>query len=209
MAAGHPELLALTALIVLGAGVMSLRALLRADRPRAGRWTIVMLLLLAAYGGALVIVSATSRPVTLSPGQAKYFCGFYIDCHIGVAVVDDRTDTVDTSGEVVRHVVTVEMRSDARRATIGVTGVRAELVAADGRRFQPEDPAAGSALEERLPAGASYRRDLVFEVPADTGPLTLDVSEGWWVDRLIEQVIIGDEDSLLHPRTTLALGAAA
>lgn len=207
MAAGHPELLALIVTLCLGAAGLAFRAR-RRGTGRPGRWLAAAGLLGMTYVGALVAVSLSSRPVTLEPGQAKHFCGFYLDCHIGVAVVDDRSEDAGASGEVRRHVVTVEMQSDARRATLGVTGVRVALITADGRRFQA-DAAETRALEERLPPGGIHRQDLVFTLPADARPVALDVSSGWWVERLIERLIIGDEDSLLHPRTTLALGPEA
>lgn len=207
MDGAHPELLALTALIILGCGAMAIRAGRLGDRRRASRWTAGGLGVFALYTGLLVLVSTSARPVALARGETRRFCGFYLDCHVGVAVVDDQTGPAAEDGRL-RHVVTVEMRSDARRATIGVTGVRAELVAADGRRYQAAS-ADVAGLEERLPAGGSYRRELVFDVPPDTGPLVLEVSAGRWVDRLIERLIVGDEDSFLHPPITLALGPAA
>jgi hypothetical protein len=207
MDAGRPELLALAALILTGCGVMTVRAARRGDRRQASRWSTGAAGVVALYAGVLVLVSAIARPVTLAPGEAKRFCGFYLDCPIGVAVVSDRP-APSTEGGLVRHIVTVEMRSDARRATIGLAGMRAALVASDGRRFEAA-PADVAGLEKPVPPGGSYRRELVFDVPRDAGPLVLDVRTGWWVDRLIERAIIGDEDSLLHPRVVLALGSTA
>lgn len=111
------------------------------------------------------------------------------------------------------QVVTLRLSSDARRATLTPVGLEAVLVAG-GRRYRRDLEAeralgagtgAVSGLEEALPPGGSYARRLVFDVPAGTRGAALDVRDGWPVDRAIEAVIIGDDDSLFHPRTMLGL----
>ena len=39
------------------------------------------------------------------------------------------------------------------------------------------------------------------------GPDVLRFTEGYWIDRVIELFLIGDEDSLFHGRRTFALTA--
>jgi hypothetical protein len=45
----------------------------------------------------------------------------------------------------------------------------------------------------------------VFDLPRSVRRPRLQFTEGYWIDRLIELFLIGDEDSLLHGKTTLLL----
>ncbi len=80
--------------LVAGAGVVAYAlvrgkpALIRGVAVLAGAWAAVHLVLLLG-------TSLASHETVLGSGQRKAFCGFYLDCHLGVAVeAVQRTDRV-------------------------------------------------------------------------------------------------------------------
>jgi len=167
-------------------------------RRYAIRISLALLTWYALHLGLVAIVSAGIPERRLAPGEVKRFCGFYLDCHIGAAVVGaQRAGTKET--------VTLEISSTARSATLRPYGLRAVLLDRAGRRYEPEpaDP-----LEERLAPGSSYRRDLVFDVPEDARNLMLDVRERGLPDDVLEWLLPGDDDSFLHRGVYLLLPAA-
>lgn len=169
----------------------------------------------AAYGAILLTTSLTSGDRLLGHGERRAFCGFYLDCHLGATVLHtDRTDRillpdslVETDGQFV--IVDLRIDNDARGMPLGLRGMRAVAVDASGRRFQRRPDLefemnaqmnVRSGPDERIPAEGSIRRLLVFEVPDQTGELRMRLSAGNGVERLLELVLVGDEDSLLHGR---------
>ena len=60
-------------------------------------------------------------------------------------------------------------------------------------------------LTRPLAAGEAFETTLVFDVPSDAPAPRLAVTEGIWAERLVELLLIGDEDSFLHKRTVFAL----
>src|SRR5262249_14315552 len=146
---------ALGMLLVLLTVLLSLAALagataaLASHRPRAalgvaagvGSWYALVI-------GFVVAVSFAEPARSLGPGEVKRFCGFYLDCHLGVAAVarQRRTSIGSTRPRGVFQVVTVEISSDARAATLRPYGIEADLVDADGRRYR-RDPRGEAAWE--------------------------------------------------------------
>jgi hypothetical protein len=198
-------------------GVAVLVSLLKGLRLRTlvlagvgGAWAL-------AYLGLVAAVSAGSRQQVLPPGQVKRFCGFYLDCHLGVAA--GRTRTLPAIGEVraagTFYVVTLRIESNARAAMLTPSRLDVELVDGFGNR-RSRDLAAEAAwagaggnpgrLERAVGPGESYAVDVVFDLPADTPrPPLLSVTEGFPEERIIELFVVGDEDSFLHAPTLLAL----
>lgn len=173
-------------------------------------------LLLATGGWALVYTtmllasSLTSDERVLDVAQDKKFCGFYLDCHMQVAVTG-----VDTVREIglrrangVFYVVTLRVSSDAVRARLNLIAPRLVLRDAGGRSYdQVPDPHGAAALAREIGPEESFNSTVLFDVPEDAVNLRLHVSMGVWVDRLIEAVLIGDEDSILHKRTSFRIAA--
>jgi hypothetical protein len=167
-------------------------------------WRIAVLIV-TVYGGLgyaalLGLVSVTSVERTLDPGTRYAFCGFYLDCHLGVVVEGARAEATP-SGAAHRYVVHVRFDSDAVRARLTMENPTLILTDADGRRFRPVSRPASVTLAP----GEAVRADVVFETP---GPLTsprLLVRQGPWIERLLETFLVGDVDSLLHKRVYLAL----
>ena len=113
------------------------------------------------------------------------------------------------------YVVQVKIFNDARRTTIGLLKPYARITDAPGRAYE-RDAAAEAAWEkangpsgpfEKMvgPQGDSFSKTIVFDVPDDAPQPRLQITEGYWIDAVLEAVIIGDEDSLLHKRMKFSL----
>jgi hypothetical protein len=213
-------------LVMMGAGLAGLALLGVAGiawRVRKGRLALGALAVVAGLAGSylalLVTVSLAAPRRILPEGETKRFCGFYLDCHLGVSV--DQVRTTKSVGEASRavnargtfHIVTVRVSSNARAATLTPYGLVARVIDERGRPYRRDlaaerallGEAADQPLEEALAAGDSYTRTLVFDLPADASHPALSVTEQGLPDEWIEKLLIGDEDSLLHPPTLLAL----
>lgn len=204
-----------TVALAFGLAVTAIAATLRGQPPRLGRLAFVAAGWAVIYAAVLLSVSLASRERVLAWGDDKAFCGFYLDCHTriavtGVAVLDALGD-VRPDGRF--HVVTLRIGSDAKRARLRLNAPRLTVTDATGRRFvrSPAGEAAVArtrpprALTEDVGPGDAYLTAVVFDLPADAREPRLTVTEGWWADRLIEFLLIGDEDSFLHARTTFRL----
>jgi hypothetical protein len=177
----------------------------------AGAW-------LAAYATALVVTSLASHERLLSVGEAKRFCGFYLDCHMGMAV--DRVDTtsvIGAPGDQLRaggtfYVITLRVSSDARRVPLRLNDPRITIVDDEGFHYDRSQDAerklAGAQLvnlEQPVNAGESFTRVVVIDVPRGVRDPRLHVTMGGPLERAVELVIIGDEDAVLHAPTLHAL----
>lgn len=178
-------------LLVVGAVCLLARARAKAALAAgaAAAWTL-------GYGVLLVVTSLLSHEQVLAPGNIKYFCGFFLDCHIGVAIAGTRVAGAD-------HVVSLGFTSSARRATLSPYDVQVALIGSDGRTY--DQPSIASALERQIAPGGGYVVDVRFSLPAGVRPTRLLVSEGVGIDRIIDGLVIGNENSFLHKRTYLAI----
>lgn len=161
------------------------------------------------YTAMLFGFSLMSREENLGLNQPKAFCGFYLDCHLHTAVAGVRkTKTLgDKTAKGDFYVVKVKVSSDAKRVALGLHAPQFEVVDANNRRFQRiEDiTVSGNEFEQKVPAGESFTGEIVFDLPADVQNPRLDIAEGIGIDKVIEAVLIGDEDSILHKRTFFKL----
>ena len=168
------------------------------------------------YFAMLLGFSAASEEKELGLNEPKAFCGFYLDCHMHTAVTGvRRAKTIGNKaadGEF--YIVTVKVFSDARRATIGLSTVDAHVVDAEGRTY-PRDIQAEEQLGEQLPfeekvaAGAEFDKQIAFDLPSDVENPRLDITEGYGIDRVLEVVLVGDEDSIFHKRNYFRLSVQA
>jgi hypothetical protein len=178
----------------------------------------------AAYTALLVSTSLTSRERVLGPGEVKRFCGFYLDCHLGVGVVDvRRTPTLGVPPNEVRaagefYVVTLKVTSDARRATLQLADPTATVVDAAGSSYPRTSlgerglaNAVGPAIPLNFPVSANsqFTTPVVFDLPRNVRNPRLLLTDTPGVNRAIEGLLIGDDDSFLHKRTYHALTAGA
>jgi len=166
-------------------------------------------ILLVFYTTTLLGVSLASREKTLQLNEPKAFCGFYIDCHMHASVLDVRTakQIGDKTAQGVFYIVKVKIFNDARRATIGLHDPRFKVVDDQGNIFQTVEDfnVAGNPFERKVPAGESFECEIVFDLPTDAKNPRLDIAEGIGIDKIIESVLIGDEDSIFHKRNYFEL----
>ncbi len=199
----------------VAAGYFHLPALARAVQIGVLTWG-------TAYTALLVSTSVTSRERVLPLGEVKRFCGFYLDCHMGAALVDvRRTPTLGSPPNEVRaagefYVVTLRVTSNAGRATLSLHHPRVTIVDSNGRVFQRSTLGeralarlTGPAipLDQPVPGDSHFTTPVVFDLPIDVRDPKLLVTDGPSLARVVEQFIVGDEDSFLHKRTYHALVA--
>ena len=211
-------LLALTILGLLAAGIAIVLAVGKRRTPVARGIALVSAAWIVAYAALLIVTSLASRERTIPLGETKRFCGFYLDCHMGVAV--ERVDTASSIGEPgseIRaggtfYIVTLRVSSDARRVPLHLEHPRFAIVDAEGFRHERS-----LDVEQRLPtawlgdleqpvnAGGSFTRAIVIDVPRGVRNPRLHVTMGGPLDRTVELALIGDEDAVLHAPTLQAL----
>ena len=207
-------LLIFTAMAVGGALLGALIAWRRQHRATmralAGAAAIISLL----YGGGVVAASAASHDRLLAPGETKWFCGFYLDCHLGVSV----QAVEKTPGG--SHVLTLRLHNSAKNPNVNMRlyQPRAEIVDASGNHYArsaaAEAALAGSGRPpvlgtETIVMHQPVEATIAFDLPAGIQSPRLLVSEGWLVDKLIELALVDDENSFLHGRTYIALDPSA
>jgi hypothetical protein len=208
-------LLAVTILGLLAAIAGCLVFLVRGRTDVARSIAMVSIAWIAAYAALLIITSLASRERTLALGETKRFCGFYLDCHMGVAV--ERVDTMSSIGALraggTFYVLTLRVSSDARRVPLHLEQPSIAIVDAEGFRYDrsidaertlPHEHTAD--LERPVEAGHSFTRAVVIDVPHGVRNPRLHVTMGGLLNRTVELAVIGDEDALLHAATLHALG---
>ena len=214
-------LLALTVLGLIAAAILTVMAMARGRTRLARSIVIAAAAWIGGYAALLIVTSLASRDRTLPLGETKRFCGFYLDCHMGVAV--ERVDTMSSigqTGDSIRaggtfYVVTLRVSSDARRVPLHLEHPHIVIVDEEGfhheRSLEAEQKLATSQaeLERPVEAGDSFMRAIVIDVPRGVREPRLYVSMGGAVDRALELAVIGDEDALLHARTFHALNPAS
>jgi hypothetical protein len=203
-------LLLLTVVAAFVATVGVIHALLREKRELLQAIGLGALIWAAAYAAILLTMSLTSRPRVLGLHEPKQFCGFYLDCHMGISV--EAVDTAKTIAAGRLWVVTVSVSNSARRVPLRLHHACAVVTDGQGRRFvrdtAAEQQLAGgtdASLDRQVEPGTSYMVRLVFDLPVDAATPILAITEGYGIDHLIELVLAGDEDSLLHAKTSFRL----
>jgi len=193
--------------VLAGAALLVLYVIARVTKrePLARVTLRVLLGGTGVYVVIFLIASLTSRSRVLAVGEEKHICE--IDCHLAYAVSATKSESLPNG--MVRHTVTVKVRFDEgtisprrpRDATLTPNSRYVALVDEAGRRY------AGSTdgLKRKLIPGESYTTDIVFEVPADANGLRLVLRN----NDPETAFIIGHENSLLHGKTTFALGKAS
>jgi hypothetical protein len=112
------------------------------------------------------------------------------------------------------YVIRLKVSSDARRATLHLGRPTVQVVDSEGisyARVESAERALARESGDSLPltravaAGESSFYNLVFDLPREIREPRLHVSDPTGVDRVLEGILIGDDDSILHRPTTLAL----
>lgn len=174
------------------------------------KWTHWVGALVAAgavvYFGLLFGFSMGSRETTLAPGEEKYSCE--IDCHLAYSVCASHEEI--QMGQRALH-VTLRTRFDEttiapwrpRNATLTPNPRQLRLLDNQGRSYSP-DEVRGTPLTRSLVPAQSYETELIFRIPPDASGIRLLVTTPGWDERLL----IGEENSLGHKKTYLAVPTA-
>ncbi len=219
---GNAILFLLTAMAIGGAAIIAFLAHRRHNpavmRAFAGGAAIIALV----YGGGVLVASAASTEQTLVPGDVKWFCGFYLDCHLGISVkraervaeLPSAAGTIKPAGSF--HVLTLRLHNNAKNPNIDMLLYRpdARIIDALGNEYT-RSTAGEAALEGGDRPGAlgaetkvthtPVDATIVFDLPANIQQPRLQVSEGWIVDRIIELGLINDENSIFHKRSVFSI----
>ena len=169
---------------------------------------------LTGYAILLFASSFFSVERNLGLNEPKEFCGFYLDCHMHMAVTNVRkTKTIgDKTANGEFYVVKVKIFSDAKRATLGLNTVDAKVVDDQNNNFQ-RDAEAEAGLGEQPPFDRkispveSFEKEIVFDLPANVKNPRLDIRQGYGIDHVIETILIDDEESIGHKRSYFKLEA--
>lgn len=162
-----------------------------------GIWFLFYTLMLFGF-------SFMSEQKLLGLNESKAFCGFYLDCHLHTEIINVRkTKTIGgktANGEF--YIVKVKVSSDAKRAELGLLNPRFEVTDAQNKKYERVEDLtiSGNSFERKVPAGGAFEDEIVFDLPANVEKPRLDISEGIGVDKVIEAILIDDEDSVLHKR---------
>jgi hypothetical protein len=151
------------------------------------------------YFAMLVGFSLTSEERVLALNEPKEFCGFYLDCHMHTAVTGVRKAKTlgnkNANGEF--YIVKVKVFSNAKQATLGFGGLKLHVVDADGRQYphSPEVESPEPWFTRPVPAGESFEREVVFDLPVNVRRPRLDMHDD---QSFLEKFLVGDEDSMFH-----------
>lgn len=162
---------------------------------------------LIGYVILLFVASFFSEEKNLGLNEPKEFCGFYLDCHLHTAVSEiRRTRSIgDKTANGEFYIVKIKVFSDAKQATLGLVSVDAKVIDEQKREYRRDLEAEKNLGEQppfdkRISPVESFEKEIVFNLPADAKNPRLDIKEGFAIDRAIELILIGDEDSLFHKR---------
>jgi hypothetical protein len=186
-----------------------------------GTFGLVLLYVALLVGGGML-----SRGRILPLNAEKYFCE--LDCHLAYSVTDVRVaDSLGTAEDGLRPngrfwLVTVRTWFDpntisARRSLTEPTWPaprRVALVSAEGVRYPPVDDVdlalsssgiVSTPITKELPPGASYTTTFVFDLPEETVPTGLLLTD----DLVVSRFLIGHERSPFHAPTLLQLPSSS
>ncbi len=168
---------------------------------------------LVGYVILLFVGSIFSEEKMLAFNEPKEFCGFYFDCHLHTAVTDVRkTKQIgDRKAQNEFYIVKVKVFSDAKQATLHLIETKAEAYDEGGRIYSRDLeaekllPTADVSLNQDVAANQSFEKEIVFDITEPAQSVRLLVTEGYGVDKIIEAVLVGDEESIGHKRNYFKL----
>lgn len=167
------------------------------------------------YAIALFGFSLMSREKVLSLNEPKEFCGFYLDCHLHTEITGVRTakNVGDKTANGTFLIAKVKVFSDAKNPNISfrLLEPKAKLKDEGGRIYtritevENQLPTGQIQLNQDIKGKETIEKEIVFDVTELTNKFKLLVTEGYGIDKVIEAVLIGDEDSILHKPTVFKL----
>ncbi len=206
-------ILSLASLVALLGSILFLLVLLGDAALLAvrGRWNRVLRvgqwagLYIGCYAVVLVGAAWLMPRVILGPGENRCFDDW---CVAGISTVPatgaQATACALPSGNQL-WIATVQVSSMAKRIHQRAADAAAVLEDQNGRQYPPCAPPLGASgetprtLNDQLGPGESFDVMLAFALPADAHPEGVVVNHGAFPGILI----IGDDQSLLHPHTLL------
>ncbi len=174
----------------------------------ASRAAALMLAWIAAYAGILIAVSLASRAPILEQGQEHCFDEMCFSVQ-GVTL----TDALGTSrANGVFYVVDIRLRNAARATAQKPSDVQIWVIDDNGHEYRQFLIADGDRAGQAITAGEIWNRRInpgdrveqavAFDLPDSVASPRLVIAEG---PGFPTTVIIGDENSLFHPKTTFRL----
>jgi hypothetical protein len=167
------------------------------------------------YAVMLFGFSLTSSEKVLAAGEAKEYCGFYLDCHMHTAVTGVRTakQIGDKTATGEFYIIKVKVFSDAKNPNIALNLIepKARVVNSSGQRYERRVeaetywPSVGVDLGAHIHNYETIEAEIVFDLPTDIQGPKLLITEGYGIDKTIEHVLVGDEDSIFHAQTFFEL----
>ena len=167
------------------------------------------------YVAMLLGFSFASTEKTLAVNEAKEYCGFYLDCHMHTSVLGVRTvkSVGDRTANGIYYIVNVKVFSDAKNPAIKLRLLdpKARVVMPDGSKIERDPsaeallPTANVELGTDIDNRTTIQKEIVFDIANASPNLKLLITEGYGIDRALEHVLIGDEDSLFHAQTFFKL----
>jgi hypothetical protein len=170
---------------------------------------------LVFYTVMLLGFSLARTEEVLASGEAKEYCGFYLDCHMHTAVTGVRAAKTigDKQANGQFYIVDVKVFSDAKNPNIALHLItpKALVVLPDGGKIERDMnaeaklPTAGVVLDADIHNNETIEKEIVFDVPANAANPKLLITEGYGIDKTVEHLLVGDEDSLFHAQTFFVL----
>lgn len=167
------------------------------------------------YAAMLLGFSLTSTEKVLAAGEAKEYCGFYLDCHMHTTVTNVRTAKTlgSVSAKGTFYIANVKVFSDAKNDTINLHLIepKARIILANGEHIERDLvaestlPTSNIKLDQDISNNQTIEKEIVFDVPTHTVDPKLLITEGHGIDKTIEHVLVDDEDSVFHAQTFFEL----
>lgn len=172
---------------------------------------------LVGYAILLFVNSIFSEEKILALNEPKEYCGFYLDCHLHTVVTDVRTakQIGDKTAEGEFYIVKVKVFSNAKNPSIAFHLIepKAEITGESGRIYsrlkevENQLPTGQVELNQDIKGAETIEKEIVFDITESSKDLKLLITEGYGIDKAIEAVLIGDEDSILHKHSYFKLEA--
>jgi hypothetical protein len=173
-----------------------------------GIWFIFYIILLLGF-------SLTSKEKNLALNEPKEFCGFYLDCHLHTVVTNVRTakQIGDKTAQGTFLIVNVKVFSDAKNPNIAfrLLEPKAEITDEGGRIYtriaeaENQLPTSQTQLNQDIKGKETIEKEIVFDITEPTNKFKLSITEGYGIDKVIEAVLIDDEDSIFHQPTVFKI----
>jgi hypothetical protein len=188
--------------------VRVLVALVRRRSVTARRASVVLGTFVGCYAAVLIVASLTRPRALLGPDERECFDDWCVAAE-RATIASNTTPCSSLPGTRI-WTAELEVSSAAKRIRQRARDAHAELEDRQGRRYQPcAGPVAGETapnfLSDELGPGDSFRVLLPFRLPDNTQPVGAVVHHGQFPD----VIIIGADQSFLHPPTLMRLAVAA